>query len=348
MADEKVVYIHMGMYKTGTKSIQFFFTERRDFFIGNGVYYPYARGIDFYRHKQFFPFKAKKLESIRAIAEKKHCKTIVFSSDSLCKTGISDADLALLRKIMPDHAVKYVVYIKRIDDIVKDWYSETRKRNYSNDNYRQFIESQYTRKNTLLFPSKLLDHSVRQIGKENVIVRNYSSIQDTVQDFCSIIGVPLSQENIPGKQYNTSPSHKAIAYYTPSMFSEFPYGYAEVRLGKKLAEAFSHEDHGHIDRRVAKEVDKEIAYMQSAYLEDYGASFQKRPLNLDFPEIESDPYRIYMADLLHSIYRRVTWPERLLWRIGSLAYLGLIQIPGLQRILLRYMPFVESKLWPRK
>lgn len=344
MGTDKTIYIHMGMYKTGTKSIQFFFTENREFFIKKGVYYPYSKGIDFYRHKSFFPVVEGKIKKVIKFAEKHNCRTIVLSSDSLCKSGISDMCHEKIKRLAPDYRVKYVIYIKRIDDIVKDWYNESRKRNYSTENYRKFIESHYSNHRSILFPSRLLEHCIRQIGKDDVIIRDYSAVKDTVRDFCSLIGVSLDAEMAPKKVYNPSSPHNAIPYYTQSIFSKIPHGYVEVQLHRKIQDAFSNRHCDAINEKVIESLQDEIDHIQSEYLPGYKNSFSERPLCLEFPEAEADPFQIYVADLLHSIYRRITWPERLLWRIGSVFYLLLIQIPLFQKYLLKHIPFVERKI----
>ncbi len=340
---DRTIYIHMGMYKTGTKSVQFFMSEHRDFFRRHGVYYPPGSGIDFYRHKNLFPVKRKKFAQIVAQAEKLGCKTIVLSSDTLCREGVSDQSLEDIKKAAPGYQLKYILYVKRIDDIAKDWYLESRKRNYSNATYKQFIDHQYKNKKSILFPSGLIERCVGQIGGENVIIRNYNAAQNTVTDFCAIIGLTLPQEMIPQKRYNPNPPYKAVPYFTPAIFSKLPYGHTEVQLEKKLRAAFRPQSASQISPDVAKAVDAEVERLDADYLPGYRDAFAQRPLSLQCPDLEADPYRVYVAELLHSLYRRVTWPERLIWRIGSLFYLLLVQIPGLQKLLSRFTPYLGKK-----
>ncbi len=346
----KTIYIHVGMHKTGSTSVQFFFMSMRKHFIEKyGLYYPRASGKLNHRHKSLFPVDSGKFASIVAYARRADCHTIVISNETLGISGVSDACFAKIRAAAPEFAIKYIIYVRRIDELCKAWYSELRKTNNLKPGmtYGNFLDKSFRKKATIMFPSRLIERCSSQVGAENVIVRHYSPEAlkngDIVDDFCDIFGIALAQKQRPKSRYNVSPSSRALPYFTPSFFSSTGHGYSEMRLRRTIQTAFSYAEPGGIRPEVARAVAAETDLLERRYLPGYKRAFADKPLSLDFPELEADPYRIYIAELLHAIYRRVTWPERLIWRIGVFFYFIVNKVDSIHKLLLRLQPDAEKK-----
>lgn len=346
----KILYIHVGMHKTGSTSVQYFFMGmRKRFMETRGIYYPPAPGKMNHRHKSLFPVNSDAFAAIVAYAEKHNCSTILLSNESLSFSGVSDDCFAKIRAAAPGFVIKFIVYVRRIDELCKTWYSELRKTGdlAPGMTYGEFLNKAYRKKATILFPSRLIEKCVSQAGKDNVIVRPYAPEKlkngDIVEDFCDILGIPLTPEERPKRRFNVSPSPRALPYFTPSFFSSTGYGYSEMRLRKKIQTAFSYPEPGLARLVIERDVAREVKALDALHLPGYKRLFDKKPLSMAFPELEADPYRVYVAELLHSIYRRITWPERLIWRIGVFFYFILNKVDRIHKFLLKLQPDAEKK-----
>jgi len=353
-AIQKTIYLHIGMHKTGTTSVQYHFMGLREYFLKeHGIYYPPAPGFLNHRHKSLFPIDAAKFRKIVDFAEQHRCRAILLSNESLSLHGVDEASLERIRAAAPGWTVTFIIYVRRIDELCKAWFNEECKNGdlAPGETYAASVRRAYSRKACMLFPSRLIEKCIGQVGRENVILKRYIPEEllnrDIVDDFCAVLGVTLPPEKRAARRLNTSPPHRALPYFTPAVFSSSSYGYTEMQLQKKLHRAFSYPGAGGtVPPEIKQAVAREVETLESGYLPGYKKAFEKKPLSMDFPELEADPYRVYVVELLHSIYRRVHWPERVVWRIGVFFYYLGNKVSWLQKTLLRFVPGSDSEKKP--
>ncbi len=341
----KIIYIHVGMHKTGTTSLQYFFSSERKYFIEqHKLYYPPAKGMTNHRHKSLFPIQRKEFQEIVGTAEKLGCSTILLSNESLAMHGLDDHCLNIIRETAPEFTVKFIIYVRRIDDFCKAWFAELHKSAplSGKKNYAVFMNKAHRRKAFFLYPSRLIEKCIGQVGRENVLSRNYAPKllvkQNIIEDVLVLLDLTVPSEKKKTTHFNFTLPPACLPYMTASSYSSSGYGYSEVQIRKKMAAAFAYAGPGKISENIQAAIAAEIENLDANYLPNYKQSFGQRPLSLQFPELQARPEQIYQMEMLHTIYRRITWPERMVWRIGVTLFFFFSRFDSLRKLLLRLVP----------
>ena len=217
MSQEKTLYLHIGLPKTGTTSIQNYLFENREALMQRGVCYPkplasvghHAEALLFLREKHpetIFHWHRQATEAADNNCGKLSQLVRMFDSDLsqmatenrsliLSSEGIFEAfqtadDIAIFPLFFPDYTIKVIFYIRRIDKMVSSAIMEHIK-------VHEPISEEVIEKNKVFREKQQLQILERlqywegAIGRENVIMRPFEKEQlkdnDAVADFMSII-----------------------------------------------------------------------------------------------------------------------------------------------------------------
>ncbi|MFI3300974.1 MAG: hypothetical protein R3Y28_06090 [Candidatus Gastranaerophilales bacterium] len=216
--NNKTIYLHIGLQKTGTTTLQAFFYKNNDLFTQHGVFYPIlepskldierleAINVDLsitnLQVKQFDKaflldltsnsfieeFEKDFLEKIRAT----NCKKILLSEESFYEPKWTKSTLEpfvdyLLKK---DFEIKIIVYVRPIADWVCSRWQQRGKNTLAS--LKNIIDSKEIEQ---IFDIKLL---VKKMGKENVIIKPFEKCQwkngSLIEDFLDIMDIELTDD----------------------------------------------------------------------------------------------------------------------------------------------------------
>jgi len=191
---EQTIYIHIGMPKTGTSSIQALLYENRDQLLELGYYYPDSQ--------VFAPLKISSgnaVELYSLLSERRYLeveemfikfleksKDCILSSESLffLDDDISEA----LFNILDNFNYKFILYIRDFSEYMSSSYAQLIK---TSDELREFSEcykqfSEPICKKIIFYIDKL---------KDKLIIRAYDSNIDVCKDFLSILNINSLTDN---------------------------------------------------------------------------------------------------------------------------------------------------------
>lgn len=221
-SEEPVVYIHIGMNKTGSTALQAWFLEHRKVLASDyGLLYPqcgFERGAHYglsdmlgFAHvinKQTFTFPSYTLfrQRLSLEAHKVKCRSICFSSENF----VINRDPAVVKALFKKYQCKIVVYLRRHDSWFESAYRQTVKM-VRNPQYppgvNAFIQRTCNRAINYTNYRILLDKWANVFGLDNIIVRPYEREQiplGIVPDFLETIGHQGAKVLGNGNQNNRS------------------------------------------------------------------------------------------------------------------------------------------------
>jgi hypothetical protein len=194
------IYIHIGLHKTGTTSLQYFLDINRELLLKNGILYP-KTGIpdkhNLYGQHQFawILFENRQFWDdniwvrLQKEYEKERPANIVISSEgfnNLEKHGIES-----LKDLLPSDNIKIILYLRSYLGFMKSFYFEGLKKNLFSGSFKDFILNKYSK----IDYNSYLERWSAIFGEKNIILRIYDEIESNtglIQDFCSIIGFNYS------------------------------------------------------------------------------------------------------------------------------------------------------------
>lgn len=225
---DPVVYLHIGMPKTGTTAIQRFLFENHSVLLEKqGCLYP-DHSMGWYQHvplvkaivRPIFPkaifnkaiadIKEKEwLEGLARQYRRKNCRKIIVSSEFLWASpamqthlkfhGDTEENFDLIEKVVAKtrdtfsafSEVKIIVYLRRQDTWLESFFNQQIKAGATIPAEDAVLEV----KNYLLY-AKNLKIWRNYFSAENVIVKLYEKSTDIVSHFCATAGLDISGLNI--------------------------------------------------------------------------------------------------------------------------------------------------------
>ena len=200
----KTLFLHVGLQKTGTTTIQTFLTQNQALLAEHGWVYPDPTkvriGLDGHNHGHlalcltgYWRDAGYQLSRKEAWGE---LRDLYFESDGhllISTEALSTPQIVphvrFIKKMLRGIEVKVIIYLRRQDIFVQSVYKERLKGNEGREFQRAYEEGDYRR---LLDFDAILDHWQRYIGKENIIVRVFERGQlvkgDVLEDFLHTIG----------------------------------------------------------------------------------------------------------------------------------------------------------------
>ncbi|MFA5268683.1 MAG: sulfotransferase domain-containing protein [Methanoregula sp.] len=211
---EKTLYIHIGGPKTGTTTLQDFFSRNRQVLRDRGFFYPGSGLNHLGICRELMNQTVSGIKSLPGLSvmkwidevEKSDCPVCLISAECLAFMGGAEK----LRELLSSSPqVKIIYYARRQDTLIES-------------RYNQFVKASIYRMKENL-DENLVDSFYRRVdfdhlqvitpwadefGKENVIVRCYEESQmpsGIIEDFARIIGLSLDHTlEIPKKRMNAS------------------------------------------------------------------------------------------------------------------------------------------------
>lgn len=213
----KILYLHIGLPKTATTSIQFFCFENREILKNKGYCYPLfpCSNISETRNAHFL------LESITdengnenrektELARQKHYREIEILFEKYDNIVLSDEALwhklcgvksnlwneLLAQSEKGGYELKVILYLRRQDTFAESWWNQSVKMNgrVLDEPWEDFIKERYLH----IDYAREIQKIEKLIGEENLIVRRFEKQnlknQDIIHDFLDVIGLEYGDE----------------------------------------------------------------------------------------------------------------------------------------------------------
>lgn len=229
----KTLYIHIGMPKTATTSLQHFCEENEGILEEKSYCYPIFphkfKHISITRNGFFISYKAYEENGDRNYLEEERffrqgmdfvldyfCRfdNVILSDEALWSVVFKRGKPDLWKKIKREadehgYKVKVIIYLRRQDELANSWWKQKIKngnRIYSTSTWEEFIGNPSLLELNYYEPIKIIEKS---IGKENVIIRRfgrqYFKNGSIYEDFMEALGVRYSSRFVisEGKRNNS-------------------------------------------------------------------------------------------------------------------------------------------------
>lgn len=231
-----IAYIHIGLEKTGTTTLQEFAYQNKTLLAEDNLYYPDSPGIKNHTNLPAYAydknlndlairknitnpndriyfrsaFEEKFKKEIEPIREKK--MNLLVSSEHLSSRVGDEPEIRKLLGLftMYDYQPKVIIYLRSQDEMLLSTYSTWVKCGATAMlNYNAYKKKRYD----YLRQLKLWENTV---GEGNIIVGLFHPDRllngDLIQDFCQKIGVDLERYTIPETKLNKSLSANQLAF----------------------------------------------------------------------------------------------------------------------------------------
>lgn len=315
----KTLYIHAGLPKTGTTTLQNFLKSNRDLLLHkHGLYYPQDGTLSFYRNatQEDWINIRKEIDSIQGEFD------IIFSNEGV--SGLvcnAQFDFSLLQNIFCDYTIKIIIYVRRLDDFAKSLFNQQAKvcslpspTAYPQDLYNYLCTDQ----TKWLYPSQILRKCAEAVGMSNVIARIYDKNAllngSIVDDFIQVMGKEISQQ-YEQKNHNQRLPDASLPYLSKSIMPEsLPVALRrEVVAQARSAFGFpSSTDVSGVVGAFSGQISQELDNLE-ALLPGYKNLYAKRPLDFSFPEAEpQNPESLFTSSLCHLVLRKLEEQHRML------------------------------------
>jgi len=214
-------WIHIGLNKTGTTTIQSFMRQNAGQLEGLGYRYPVTgdRGPSAHYHLarelRDVPEKGAGGESWGQLSNwqiQHPDRHLIVSCEGLFRLQASRiTDLA---ERIAGTEPRIVVYLRRQSALMESWYMQRLKTGRSTDSFDTFARKN---RDTLVY-SEMLKGWVEAFGKDRVIIRIYDRPSlvngDVIDDFLDCVGLPLQgtrPDYMPVESLNDSPGPRSLA-----------------------------------------------------------------------------------------------------------------------------------------
>ena len=231
------LYLHIGTEKTGTSSVQNFFSANRELLSRRGILYPEAPGpknhsgltvaaqhisnggslrilFNLHSEKEVEQYRRKLVAGLESEYASRPFTTVVMSNEHCSSRLLDDAEVAWLQNALAPHfeKIRVVVYLRRQDDFLLSTYSTSVK---SGATYKLDIPPQHILENRYDYWT-LLSRWARVFGRENIICRKFerSALKngDVVDDILSVTGIEPSDRFDRPEDANESLDAETLEY----------------------------------------------------------------------------------------------------------------------------------------
>ncbi len=224
---KKTLYLHVGMHKTGTTTIQHFLYHNRRMLSRYGLLYP-SRHTYGYAHHETSNFFNKKEDFLPGFIEdrygdRKNWESAINAqkkemlSSSIDKLILSSETFmrcnhAMVREYYDEFEIKIIIFLRRQDT----WLESTLNQNMKmNMDMETGLEDHTRKKEKNLDYYRLINLWAEHFGRDNLIIVPFqkSSFPDSLEStFLQLVGVPWNSRFQRQKAKNTRLNRDSIAY----------------------------------------------------------------------------------------------------------------------------------------
>ncbi len=312
------LYVHMGNLKTGSTAIQAYLyqfedelLEKHNLLVPKSIAETYTvySGEPYYIHKNFKEITHDDIAAFKKEIAENPNRDMVISNEWY--NGFSEKELPFFREVLPNYNIKVILYVRRVDNFLKSFYNEQRKRRVVPDLvfYESYVEKgiKYFTDNTL----HRIKTSIEALGKENVILRLYDrkllKNNDIICDFLDILGIDLQENPQKNKSINASVEVDSFAYLcsAQSILSKesVPF-YAEQynRIfhlfldAQKSIPSLSEKLHAEAIENIEQAVEE-----LEKYVPGYKTLYDNKPIDITPPHSSVTPNQAFLASVLCSV-----------------------------------------------
>ena len=306
------LYIHAGMPKTGTTTLQSFLYNNRTLLAERfKIYYP-ATGVNPQRggtHQELFPVTPKIWNQLRKELSAFPSCDVVVSEEGIYGNafrGFEPCHLDIVREILPSYDVKIILYLRRLDDYLKSLFNELTRLGLflKKPSYAEFIAN----KNVSLTMSKRLSIATELVGKDNLLFRFYDKKimkgGDIIADFFDLLGRKKPGGMSSPSITNPSMPSQALPFLAANLLP-LPFDNPLRReIIELLHKAYVFPQGSGVGDEYLAEFEEEIDKL-SAYVPGYKELFTARKLSFSFPEVDvKSPQILFIASLLYALLIR--------------------------------------------
>ena len=205
----KNIFLHIGLHKTGTTTIQSFCKINRGRMKNLGIYFPIDQSVQHGIARDLKSGNNSKLNRYFKKLSSREFENVLISAESLSK--LNDTESVTLYKILLNHfdQITLIAYIRNQPDAIQSIYTQMLK----NDNIGMSIV-QFYKNNPLKSMNyfRLLKRMSRNYPDAQMLVRDFDKAKiNLLEDFSSLISVPYdNQLKIPERKRNSKPSASEI------------------------------------------------------------------------------------------------------------------------------------------
>lgn len=216
------IYLHIGTHKTGTTSLQQFFSHNEQSLKNQSFLYPSAGRPKKFPHghhnlvwgiinnNNYDPSAGSWKELLTEI-DFFNPKNVIISSENFSWPDCITAEKIFeIKEYLSNHEVKIIIYLRNQSDYLKSHYCQAIKIGYYSGSFQDYLTYQRERLNYY----QRLEPWKEAFGIENIIVKIYDNIainNQLIRDFLETINFPLTEIRINSNiTVNKSPNLKAI------------------------------------------------------------------------------------------------------------------------------------------
>lgn len=223
----KRLFLHVGLNKTGTSSIQNFLGKNREKLSENGVLYPKLFLQDGAHHKISDPRNFSLIDRLHDEAADAH--TVILSSEALYQ----DVNLPRIVGALKDFDIKGVIYLRPHIPLLTSWYQQNVQAGNCTaqlSNYLYYQKFSYT---------DMLRRLERLFGFNNLLIKIYDRDLllngDSVEDFMATCGLEL-KDDYSMNLWENNPSVSGNLLYMKKLLNLFKPAEAGDKYTSELTE----------------------------------------------------------------------------------------------------------------
>ena len=310
------LFLHFGLPKTGTTSLETFCATNREALLNeSNLYFPETEHWDTQHSSLLKNITREAWEGLKnTSACQQPDRNILLTCEVTAYTfdEITQEHFAIIKETFPNHTIKIILYIHRVDELCKSLYKQLVKTNYKPRamDYASFCADGLRRRATYFFPSKIIEKAYQLIGRENPILRIYDKKtlknRSIVDDFFDAIKIALPK-TITSTELRNNPSipHRILPFFS----SEFLDFQGSTPLYKefltKASQAYRIQPGTDVGVEHLEVCQEEINKI-SEYLPEYKALFTEKPLSFSHPDVDvENPSELFLASLLYATLHRL-------------------------------------------
>jgi hypothetical protein len=330
----KTFYLHAGEPKTGSTALQHYCFKNRDKLCENNLYYVNTgRFPDPVNHWGLFPIKNERWIDLTKEINECDSENIMCSCEcmhlSMLKNTNYEDEFKKISSYLPDCQIKFITYIRRIDDFSRSDYNQHFKlvqfllsrNNIASINdidnvfeyayNKMFLEyNSWVNNSTRYYLFQLtefIDKSAKYFGKENHILKIYDrkllKNNNIIDDFFDTIGIDISDIPQDGLFTNEKIPDASLPLYQTLYDSGIPWESESIRaIQKKIFRLYSLPQGSDAGKFVNQTEINSLIERMDSLCPGYKDLFADRKCDFSFPEIDFDPKDRLLFDLLFSMY----------------------------------------------